>query len=286
MMRRYSIGIIILLFALPVSTSAQKERPKGPIIRQVDHISVDCGNPSALYRFFTETLQLPATTALTESGNYISGYIGAGNVQLEIFHYKDRKPSTARFAALAFEPYPLTKAVRELKVRGIPYDDPVSYEGALPNGTRGALWTTVGLPSYSQSDTSFFLFEYSPLFLKTDVRRKQTINRIVLQKGGPLGFESVKHILLSSTNIARDTHAWKQLLGKQDPSGAWNLGSGPPIRIVAGSVTGIRTLAFKVQSLEQAKSFLKKNRLLGKASSQSLTINPSRIQGLLIRLEE
>ena len=270
--------------------SAQSPGRRGPIVRQVDHILVESGDPRALFSFFAEVLQLPVAWPLAESQGYTSGGLGAGNVNLEIFQYADRKNAPARripqahFAGLAFEPYALSNALSEMKLRGIPQGSLEPYVSTLPKGSQGVLWTTVTLPSFSRPGMSLFLYEYSPEFLKVKVRREQLGNRLILNRGGPLGFQSVKEIVIAAANLQKAKVSWTQLLGEPTPSGTWRAGTGPAIRLIPGSVDQIRELICKVESLDRAKAFLKKNRLLGSAALNELSLNPPNAQGLAIRL--
>jgi hypothetical protein len=248
---------------------------------------VESGNPKTLFRFFTQTLQLPEAWPLTENQGFISGGVGAANVNLEIFRYANRKGvSRANYTGLAFEPYPLSDALRELKVRGIPYNKPEPYVSTLPKGKKGTLWTTVGLPSFSHSGMSFFLYAYSPDYLNPAIQRKQLANRITLNRGGPLGFKSVREIVLETADLPAAAEAWQKLLGRPHSDGSWRTVSGPAIRLAKGSGDQIKELVFEVKSLDEAKSFLRQNDLLGAISPQSVTLNQAKTQGLTIRLTE
>ena len=292
-MNRYRIAAIVLLcFGVWAMTSAQKARPRGPIIRQVDHILVASDNPKALFQFFTETLQLPQAWPLAENQGFISGGVGAGNVNLEIFRYTDPKAASlrgtprARYTGLAFEPYPLSDALQELKVRGIPYGKPEPYISILPKGNKGTLWTTVGLPSFSHSGMSFFLYEYSPDYLNPAIHRKQLSNRITLNKGGPLGFRSVREIVLAASDFAAAAEAWGKLLGRERSPGYWRTVSGPAIRLVKDSKDYLKEIVFEVKSLNEARVFIEKNDFRGTVAPNSVTLYPAKIQGLTIRLVE
>lgn len=285
--------IVILCFGVCVTASAQKDRPRGPVIRQVDHILVESGNPKALFNLFTDTLQLPEAWPLAENQGFMSAGVGAGNVNLEIFRYANQTAASpkgashARYTGLAFEPYPLSKALRELKVREIPYSKPEPYVSILPKGKKGTLWTTVGLPSFSYSGMTFFLYEYSPDYLNPAIHRKQLANRITLNRGGPLGIQSVQEIILVVTDLAAASAAWQKLLGQPHSPGSWRMiTGGPALRLVKDSRDQIKEMVFKVNSLDHAKAFLKKNDLLGTATPESITLNPAKTQGLRIRLIE
>jgi len=286
-MRRTHIAIAaILLCFLESKVDAQRTTP---VIRQVDHILVDCTNPKALFSLFADTLQLPVAWPISENQRYLTGGIGMGNTNIEFFGYSESSPTgqpETHFYGIAFEPYPLVDALRRLRSLGIPYSTPEPVEAALPNGSRGVAWTTVGLPSASKSGTSIFLYEYSPAFLRVDVRRRQLGNRLILNNGGPLGLESVCEIIIGSTDLKDDLAMWSLLLGKPAPSGNLRAGNGPAIRIVQDSRGGVRELLLKVRSLEQAKAFLKQNKLLGSVSENKTCLNPAKLWGLKISLTD
>jgi hypothetical protein len=216
--------------------------------------------------------------------------VGAGNVNIEFFRYAGpksaprKKPAKARFAGMAFEPYPLANSLRELQVEGIPHDKPEPYIGILPKGARGVLWTTVALPSLSRPGMSIFLYTYSPEYLKVDIRRLQLGNRLLLNGGGPLGIQLVSEIVIATRSLEKDKGVWTQLLGSPLPSGSWRVGAGPEIRLVQGAENCVQSIVIKVESLEQAKLFLKEDRLSGSEPSRELVVNPSRVQGLTLRL--
>jgi hypothetical protein len=282
-----TIALIILAFA---STAADVQR--GPIVRQVDRILIESGDPKRLFAFFSDDLQLPEAWPIAENQGYMSGGLGAGNAIIEIYRYTQRtgepalNPAAARFAGLALEPYPLADALRELKASGIPHNPPQPAISTLPDGTKGVVWTTVPLPSFSKSGVSVFLYEYSQAFLKVDVRRKQLGNRLTLNSGGPLGIQSVREVVLSARDFKQEAAAWQRLLGSQTASGNWDPGRGASIRLVPGLQDRIQKIVIQVRSLGQAKIFLKNRGLLGTISAAEISINPSKVQGLRIALVE
>jgi hypothetical protein len=257
-----------------------------PVIRQVDHILVEAHDPKALFSLFSDPLQLPVAWPFTENDEYVTGGIGTGNLNLEFFLYPRRRISETNFYGIAFEPYPLADALRRLKSLGIPYSPPETAISDLPNGTRGVAWTTVGLPTLSKPEMSLFLYEYSPEYLRVDVRRKQLGNRLKLNNGGPLGIQSLCEIVISTTRLQEDREVWGKLLGKSAGTAAWSAGGGVVIRLAQGNKNRIHQIAFKVSSLERARAFLKKNRLLGADAPKRLSLNSSKIQGLKIFLTE
>jgi hypothetical protein len=284
--------MLLLCSALFLAASAQISGRKGPIIRQVDHILVESSDPESLFKFFSDTLQLPEAWPLTENQGFVSGGVGTGNASIRFYRPAEsgsaptRDIAEARYAGLALQPYPLTNALRELQICKIPYDDPEPYISTLPNGSSGTLWTTVSLPSFSRPGMTIFLYEYSPAFLRVEARRQQLGNRLALNNGGPLGIQSIGEIVIAAKNAKADRAAWKQLLEKKTTSGTELLEPGPSIHLNPGSEDGISEIAFTVKSLARAKEFLDKHRLLKTANPRSIALDPSKVQGLKIRLME
>jgi hypothetical protein len=287
--RIHAAVIAILLCIFGNEIRAQRTTP---VIRQVDHILIESGDPKSLFLFFADVLQLPVAWPVSENQGYITGGVGAGNVNLELFRYTGTKGAStprnpqAHYSGLAFEPYPLADAIRRLQSVGIPYTPPEPTTSMLPNGKQGIAWTTVGLPSVAKPSMSIFLYEYSPVFLKVDVRRKQLGNRLTLNQGGPLGLLETSEIIITATNLNQDKERWSRLLGKTTESGNWRTFSGPAIRLTAGDQDRIWEITLKVESLSRARDFLKNNKLLGSASGSRVSVNPSKIQGLRISLTE
>lgn len=292
-MKRHNFVLIaILCCTLWLPAIGQDDRPRGPVVRQVDHILVESGDPDALFGLFTDTLQFPVAWPMTDSQGYMSGGLGAGDINIELYRHTDRekkppsKSALARYSGLAFEPYPPYKSLRELKVRHIPHSSPDSHIARLPSGSEEISWITISLPSLSRPGMSIFLYQYNPSFLNVNVRREQMINRLALNNGGPLGFKSVREIVIDTTNYRRDAAEWSKMLGTKTPDGTWRAVTGPGIRLSRSTRDRIQEIVLEVESLDRAKKFLRKEGLLGYASSKSLFLKSSRIQGLRIRLTE
>jgi hypothetical protein len=293
MMNHGKLFLLAIFAAILASgVSAQNLKRRARIIRQVDRILIESGDPKALFDFYSDELQLPVAWPLAENQGSVSGSVGTGNVNIEIFRYALKKGESARatarahYAGLALEPYALSEVLPELKARGISFSAPEPYVSTLPNGTQGALWTTVRLPSFSTAGTSIFLYEFSPAFLKVDVRRKQLGNRLILNHGGPLGILSVREIVIAATSVEKDKAAWKRLLGAPAAGGKWPLGAGPAVRVVPGAEDQIQKIIFQVKSLSQAKVFLASKQMLGAVSVKEITLGPARLQGLIVSLAE
>lgn len=292
----FFITILSLLAAIGFDIPAQtaKVRPK-PVIRQVDHILVQTNDPRLLFDLFTDTLQLPIAWPIADYAAFTSGGVGAGNVNIEVLRPGSPKnpaeaggAAEAHFTGIAFEPYPLSECLTELKARGIVCNTQAPYISTLPNGSKGALWTTIVLPQLSNPNLSVFLCEYNAVFLKVSVRREQLGNQLVLNKGGPLGVKAVKEVIIGTTEFGRDKLLWQKLMipAAPSPPNVWQVGNGPAIHLVSAKEDRIQRIVLKVASLEAAKNFLKGKRLLGAVSGDQITMDLSRAPGLRISLAE
>jgi hypothetical protein len=286
---------LILFSGILLSAQPQSGQPKlKPVIRQVDHVLIQSSDPKSLFDFLAQTLQLPVAWPVADYSGFVSGGVGAGNVNIEVLRFADQKgpaagrQAEARFIGLAFEPYRLADCLRELQARGIEHGPPEAYVATLPGGTRGTLWTNVVLPQLSRPGLSVFLCEYNSAFLHAEIRRNQLGGQLVLKQGGPLGIKSVGEIVVGARSPAKDSSDWQRLLSPsaQSPATLWQAGRGPSIRMVADASDRIRRIVFKVESLKAARGFLAENQLLGTVSPGEVAINPRRIQGLSICLAE
>jgi len=258
------------------------------IIRQPDRIMIESGDPEALCDFFAEKLKLPVAWPFTANETYSSGSVSAGDVTLEFYRYGDKtnKPAVARFASLSLEPCQLDEALMRLRIKGIPYDPPQIRESTLPDGSEGPAWMQVQLPSISSPLFPVTLFEYSPQFLNTEVRRKVAGNRLVLNGGGPLGIASTLAIVLEFENLKKSETEWDRLLGNPGPDGYFHAEKGPALRLIRGSENGIQRIIFKVKSLAEAEAYLENNSLLGETANGEVFLKPSAVQGLRVSLAE
>ena len=288
MIHRKFMFMLFLISAVYGEGAAQTDRRRGPVIRQADQILIESDDPTVLFAFFTDTLQLPVAWPITGNAGFTSGGVGVGNVTLGLFRYADREKLTdskapkARYTGIAFEPYPLEDALAELKIRGIPFDPPEPHVAVLPDGTRGTQSTTVVLPSLSLPGLSIFLYEYSPAFLDVQVRRRQLGNRLALNKGGPLGILSSYEIVIASKDMQADKVEWEKLIGNPGQSGKWRAGEGPAIRLVEYAGYGIRKIVLRVESLHQTGSALEQRQMLGPFSDEEVCLDASKVQGLNI----
>jgi hypothetical protein len=152
----------------------------------------------------------------------------------------------------------------------------------------------VTLREFSDSDSPanatihIFLSEYSPTYVNVDERRARLRAQLVNSGGGPLGVVEVKEVLIGAVDVEAARRLWQKLL---DPtpsatSDMWQIGSGPAVRLVPDKANRIQALLIRVASLERAKAFLRERQLLGVDAAGQVTIDPSKIGGLDLRLVE
>ena len=295
--RRKMISIALAAFFLVFSrldSAAQEKEPASPPVLQVDHIMIRADDPSKLYAFFTETLQLPVAWPLATRGGVTSGGVGFGNANVEAIHFPGQKTSRSQLVGFGFEPSPLTECLAELDRRGIVYGEPRPFVVTEQDGSKKTLFTNVTLRQFSDADRPagatihIFLSEYSPAYVDAAQRRARLRSELRESGGGPLGVRAVKEVIVGATDLKAATRLWEKLLEPRRPSapGLWQVGDGPAIRVVQAGENALQGLVISVISLRQAKAFLQEKGLLGSVSEKEVTVNPSKIQGLSIRLVE
>lgn len=253
------------------------------IVRQVDHVLVVSRDAATLFAVLTDTFQLPVAWPFSGHGNFSSGGVSLGNVNLEVLQETDpsAKGSTPRWTGFALEPEPLDDSVRELDARGIRHGVPVPFR----DGFFRLRWTTVGLPDVSGNRVSVFLCRYEG---HTASRRLQLQDQLQSRGGGPLSILGVREL----TQGARDGKAlrdgWQKLLSPVAAAseGFWNLGTGPGIRVVPADQDGMLGWVVEVRSERQARQFLELKGMADADSSGALRLGGPMFQGLKITLVE
>lgn len=264
-------------------------------IRQIDHIMIRTGDPRELYAFFAETLQLPIAWPMTSPRpGVVTGGVGFGNVNVEAIQLPGQTDPRPRLVGFAFEPSSLDESLIELNRRGLASGPRRPLVATGPDGSRRTLWTNVTLRQFSDSDSPadatihIFLGEYSPTYVNVDERRARLRARLVDSGGGPLGVVDVKEVIIGAVDVEMARRLWQRLL---DPtpsatSNTWQIGTGPAVRLVPASENRVQALLITVASLERAKAFLREEQLLGVDAPGQVTIDPSKIGGLDLRLVE
>ncbi len=289
--------VLLLVSVLTVggSESRSQSRSTSPPIRQIDHIMIRTGDPRALYTFFTETLELPIAWPLTSPrAGATTGGAGFGNVNVEAIQFPGQTDPRPRLVGFAFEPSALDNSLVELNRRGLAVGERRPLVATGPDGAKRTLWTNVTLRQFSDSDSPadatihIFLSEYSPAYVNVDDRRARLRAQLASAGGGPLGVVEVEEIVIGAVEVETARRLWQSLL---DPtpsatSRSWPIGAGPAVRLVPASENRVQTLIVRVSSLDRARAFLREKKLLGADAAGQVTIDPTKIGGVDLRLVE
>lgn len=285
--RRWRARILLLVAgcfgALPIACAPVAAKPTAGVVRQVDHILIASSEAKALFSLLSETFQFPVAWPMTDYGNFASGGVAVGNVNLEIV--KDTGTAGAagrvksRWAGFALEPEPLRTSVPELDARGIRHGTPAPFKSGLFT-TR---WTTVGLPEVSGDASEVFLCEFAE---DLTPRRRLLREQLQARGGGPLAVQSVREIVCGAREVEGMRARWAKLLNPVPASepGFWSIGAGPGIRVIESKSEGIRGLVIQVKSVEPARRYLQERGLLGGGQTNSITLGGPLLEGLGIRL--
>jgi hypothetical protein len=255
------------------------------VVNRIDHLMIEAEDPSFLFQLFSETLGMTVAWPFKDFGEFASGGICAGNVNLEFIRWKGQRfgkaPPTlgkgeAVFSGISFEPHDSTASVlEELDRRGVRHGEP----RPTPN------WTNTIVNAPLDSPFVAFLTEYHFDFqgwrrsLREDLEGK---------KGGRLGVQHARVLQLEVSLLSESEAAWDALLRPHHRPAphTWTFDGGPAIRLVAGHRNTIRELVLLVTSLKRAREELSRLGLLGDGSARHVALLPSALQGLNIRLEE
>ena len=253
------------------------------------------GDPKELFAFFVEVLQLPiAWPLMSPRAGVTTGGVSFGNVNVEAIQVPGQTDNRPRLVGFAFEPSDLRSSLSEMDRRGITYGPLRPVASRASDGSTNTLWTNVTLRQFSDADTPadatvhIFVSEYSPSYVNVAERSARLRSELIAKRGGPLGVEALKEIVIGVDDLDGAQAHWQKLLAPTRPSESslWQIGAGPAIRLVAAEQTSVQELVIRVASLQRAKAFLREKGLLGTDSPAEATINPSRLNGLRFRLVE
>jgi catechol 2,3-dioxygenase-like lactoylglutathione lyase family enzyme len=285
--------LLVSLSTVGSSENSSQARATSQPIRQIDHIMIRTGDPRELYAFFAETLQLPIAWPMTSPrAGVMTGGVGFGNVNVEAIQVPGQTDSRPRLLGFAFEPSALDESLIELKRRGLDSGERRPLVGTGPDGAKRTLWTNVTLRQFSDADSPadatihIFLSEYSPTYVNVDERRARLRAQLLKSGGGPLGVVEVKEVVIAVVDLEAARRLWQKLLDPT-PSGTsntWQIGRGPAVRLVPANDHRIQALTIRVASLARARAFLRDRQLLGADEAGQVTIDPSRVGGLDLRL--
>jgi len=291
--RTIACGLVALLMLRSVELTAQR-RPAERPLRQIDHVMIKADDPREVLAFFTETLGLPIAWRVEERGGVVSGGVGFGNVNVEAIRFPGQASlsSRAQLTGFGFEPSSMRACLEELQRRGVPHGPLRPLISTDTNGTKHPLFTNVTLLGLSDSalpvnaTIHIFVSEYDPSYIDVPGRRARLREELSASRGGPLGVESMSEIVVGASDVDTMRPRWQRLLDPARPTraGAWQVGTGPAIRIVPAKENRVEELVVRVRSLPRAKAFLRTHGLLAREPAAEVMLDPSKVFGIKMRL--
>ncbi len=222
------------------------------VVHGVDHVYVPLSAAKTAYSVLTETLGLPIAWPYAAYGDFASGGVSLGSLNLEVLRHSDAGPasrahSPARVQGIALHPVATSRLVAELDRRGIAHSPPEIFPPGASPGT-GAMWTHVTLDRLSNPATTVFTCEYHIPGADDYASRQASLDE---RGGGKLGVTGVREIVISSPQPTEAIDRWQQLLAPLSPTGPghWELEHGPALRIIAGPADTVQQIVVTVRSL-------------------------------------
>lgn len=258
-------------------------------IAKVEHFLAYSTEAQALHEFLHREFMLPEMWPFTNYGSFSSGGLILGNVVFETIQDssgEQGQPGRAYFKGIALEPVGSAEPTLEwLDQRSIGHTPPDPFTMMI-EGSEEVFWVTFGL-EVPPADATIFVCDYTDRELIRQGREAgaQELRRV---EGGPLGVQGLGEIILQMGDPSTGTEEWKKLLGPERlvSEGLFRFSEGPAIRLERGEPEGLREIVLEVGSLEDAEVYLDSKGWLGETGQGHLTIAPSSVQGLTIRLRE
>jgi len=282
-----------------------------PLVKEIDHILIRAASHvEPLMALLSNTLCLPVgSNGIAEAYlamNFVSGWVCAGNVLLEVLHFGSAYPHRhavayplprgARLHGLAFSLHAGTmqESLAEVHARGIDHGPIEEYREADKEGRARVWFSNIQLYGFLTRG-EFFLMRYPPDeeyatmgIDPPDQRVRHLQQQLLEREGGPLGITCCTEVQIGVTNLPDSSSRWQRLL---DPSasagpGYWKLGEGPAIRLVSSGEDELMALLLGVHSLSKARAFLHSQGLCGEVSASWIELDPTVTQSIRIRLCE
>jgi hypothetical protein len=121
-----------------------------------------------------------------------------------------------------------------------------------------------------------------------DDKRAGDLARLRDAGGGAVGVEAVKEIVCGVRDFDAARALWNKFYAPaaEVTEGVWQTGDDPAVRLLRAERNSIRTLVLKVSSLKRAETFLRESGMLGSVAIDHIKIDPSKLEGLDVRLAE
>lgn len=266
----------------------QPEKADGAIAKDIDHLIVRVHDPAPLFRFFTETLELPVDWTIGGNQAFTSGFVYLGNVSMEFARFDPSLPfalpeaKAAELGGIVFRPPSVDEALAALDAAGLKYLPPDTAEST--HGDEIARWQSIVLMDLltGRHDPFYFLCRYD---YDVHVRRARLRRAFDRAQGGLLGIERLREVVVQTPRIESFRATFDRLIGPSAGDDVWHAGDGPALRLVEAAQHAIGPLMFGVRSLAEAVKSL--DRLaIAHTSGSVIEIETGVVSGLDLRLSE
>jgi hypothetical protein len=258
-------------------------------VRQVDHLMVRVPDPARTHRLCTGTLGLPVAWPLADYGEFVTGGISLGNVNVEFLNSppapagEEGIPDRYGIVGVAFHPeFPLTDIVEELNSRGI-FHGPLLPFAPDTGGGKMLLWTELVLTGIMPG-TMVFYCEYH--FNQAGFHRRMEA-ALAEAKGGPLGVTGLKEITVCYQN-PEVPGKWRKILAGApgaDPE-ALDGGNGLRLRLVRSDREMVSSMTIGVNSPDEAAAALEAGGVPCSYENDTVTLGPDVVPGARIVCEK
>ena len=285
----FLLFFVVLPAVLAAAGCGSSRSESRSVVKKVDHITISCANPAALFETFTQTLGLPPAWPLSSYPGFTTGGVYCGNANIETVRFGDAgqdpggSSESTFIYGIVLEPYPLSEVMDDFRQRGADPGDPQDQIREI-DGQQVKVWTNVTLNGLCTDNYILYLCEYTEA-MQEALEKRARDNPVPL---GGIGLTGVKKIIISSTQSGETRGLWEAVFAPavMSTDGELNFGSGPSILIANGTMNVIESLILEVDSLQAAREFLAENGLPGEASDREISIDPAKVQSLDIRLVE
>ncbi|MEI7432784.1 MAG: PKD domain-containing protein [Methanomicrobiales archaeon] len=263
--------------------------PLPATIKQVDHLMVQVPEPELVFNLFSGDLGLPVAWPMENYGEFSSGGVTFGNVNMELLNSSEEMrqqgliPDGNGIVGVAFQPSgPIGSTVKTLDAYQVPHG-PIIPFNVTENGTTSTLWNNLEL-SRMMPGSMIFYCEYT--FNQTGFRQRME-QSLAAANGGALGITRMKEITVEYADPSV-LEKWQRLLPGVPGRTPEFLdgGDGVTVHLVKSGRNAISSITVQVKSLERAKTVLEGKGLLGAVSEGKISINPDTISGLQVYVTE
>lgn len=265
------IGLSLSLFSCIDNHGNKDEK----LVLKIDHIVIQPEAPYEFFNFLSNDLKLPVVWGYETYENFETGGVLAGNVNIESLDYEQRS-NDSTISGIAFEPTLSTEeTVKEMDAREINHYPVLNTSYGKVTGLKNLL------PNHN-----IFFCEYTEAEAIKEKKKlkEQELNDL---NGGTLGIQNVINVIIKFNAIAL-IHEWKKLLQLEQVSSTEYLysESSPNIVFIKSDINKIESIKFKVNSLDQVRSYLAQHNMLGAEYGDTVSTNISESYGVLFQFSE